>query len=314
MGIEKERGISVVTSVMTFEYATASSTCSTRRATRTSRRHLPDADRVDSAVMVIDAAKGNEARTRKLFEVCRLRDIPIVTFVNKLDRNPATPSTFSTRSRRRWPSTSPPSPGRSGAAELCRHLRPPARRVRRLDARGRCRHRAGVGPRRPALRYPAAGAGDAATWREEAELAEGGCKPFDLDAFREGHLTPVFFGSALRNFGVRDLIDGLAEVRAAAAGPGCRYPRGVADRPKIRFVFQDPGEHGPEPPGPHRLHAGLLRQAQPRMKAKLVRTGKPISLSAPQFFFAQDRAIADEAYAATWSASPTTAPCASATP
>ena len=72
---------------------------------------------VDSAVMVIDAAKGIEARTRKLFEVCRLRDIPIVTFINKMDRESArSRSSCSTRSRRRWRSTPRPSPGRSGAA------------------------------------------------------------------------------------------------------------------------------------------------------------------------------------------------------
>jgi peptide chain release factor 3 len=136
------------------------------------------------------------------------------------------------------------------------------------------------------------------TFIEETSLAAEACKPFDLDAFREGHLTPVYFGSALRNFGVRDLIDALGEYapqpRAQVADTRTVEANGPQDD---RLRVQDPGQHGPQPPRPDRLRAGLLGQAQRGMKARLSRTGKPMGLSAPQFFFASQRQIADTAYA-----------------
>ncbi|MET0259297.1 MAG: EF-Tu/IF-2/RF-3 family GTPase, partial [Methylobacterium sp.] len=140
--------------------------------------------------------------------------------------------------------------------------------------------------------------GEAATWREEAELAEGGLKRFDLAAFREGHLTPVFFGSALRNFGVRDLIDGLARVAPPPRGQDADKRRIEPTEPKMTgFVFKIQANMDPN----HRDRIAFMRvcsgQLRRGMKARLVRTGKPIPLTAPQFFFAQDRAIADEAFA-----------------
>ena len=117
MGIERERGISVVTSVMTFEYAgCVFNLLDTPGHEDFSEDTYRTLTAVDSAVMVIDAAKGIEARTRKLFEVCRLRDIPIVTFINKMDRGDfATRSTCWTRSKRRSRSTRRRSTGRSAA-------------------------------------------------------------------------------------------------------------------------------------------------------------------------------------------------------
>ena len=106
MGIERDRGISVVTSVMTFEYAgCVFNLLDTPGHEDFSEDTYRTLTAVDLAVMVIDAAKGIEARARKLFEICRLRDIPIVTFINKMDREVATRSSCSTRSRRRWRST-----------------------------------------------------------------------------------------------------------------------------------------------------------------------------------------------------------------
>ena len=103
MGIERERGISVVTSVMTFEYAgCVFNLLDTPGHEDFSEDTYRTLTAVDSAVMVIDAAKGIEARTRKLFEICRLRDIPIVTFINKMDREAATRSSCWTRSPPRW--------------------------------------------------------------------------------------------------------------------------------------------------------------------------------------------------------------------
>ncbi len=196
MGIEKERGISVVTSVMTFEYGDCVfNLLDTPGHEDFSEDTYRTLTAVDSAVMVIDAAKAFEARTRKLFEVCRLRDIPIVTFVNKLDRNPATPSTFSDEIEKTLALDVAPSPGRSGAAGSLRHLRPPAPPVRRLDAAD------------DAGTVPVSGLDDPLSTpccrsRRRRDLARGGGTGGGrLQAVRprrlpRGHLTPVFFGSA----------------------------------------------------------------------------------------------------------------------
>ena len=297
MGIEKERGISVVTSVMTFEYGgCVFNLLDTPGHEDFSEDTYRTLTAVDSAIMVIDAAKGIEARTRKLFEVCRMRDIPIVTFINKMDREARNPFDLldeieKTLALDTAPMTWPISQGRSfaGTFDLRRNL------VRRIDTDEEPMPVSG--PDDPAL-VKLLPPEEADAWQEEVFLAQEACKPFDLAAFREGHLTPVFFGSALRNFGVRDLIDALA----AYAPP----PRGQeADKRLVEagegrmtgFVFKIQANMDPN----HRDRIAFMRicsgKLQRGMKVKLVRTGKPMSLNAPQFFFAQDRAIADEAWA-----------------
>ncbi|ACL57283.1 peptide chain release factor 3 [Methylobacterium nodulans] len=300
MGIEKERGISVVTSVMTFEYGDCVfNLLDTPGHEDFSEDTYRTLTAVDSAVMVIDAAKGIEARTRKLFEVCRLRDIPIVTFVNKLDRESRDPFDLLDEIEKTLaldvaPVTWPIGRGRSfaGTYDLGQ------KRVRRLDAADEAATAPVSGLGDPLFDALLPEPGEADAWREEAELAEAGCKPFDLAAFREGHLTPVFFGSALRNFGVRDLIDGLAGVAPPPRGQAADRREVAPTEPKMTgFVFKIQANMDPN----HRDRIAFMRVCSGRltrgMKARLVRTGKPISLSAPQFFFAQDRAIADEAYA-----------------
>ena len=297
MGIEKERGISVVTSVMTFEYGgCVFNLLDTPGHEDFSEDTYRTLTAVDSAIMVIDAAKGIEARTRKLFEVCRMRDIPIVTFINKMDREARNPFDLldeieKTLALDTAPMTWPISQGRSfaGTFDLRRNV------VRRIDTDEEPMPVSG--PDDPAL-VKLLPPEEADAWQEEVSLAQEACKPFDLAAFREGHLTPVFFGSALRNFGVRDLIDALA----AYAPP----PRGQeADKRLVEagegrmtgFVFKIQANMDPN----HRDRIAFMRicsgKLQRGMKVKLVRTGKPMSLNAPQFFFAQDRAIADEAWA-----------------
>jgi peptide chain release factor 3 len=139
---------------------------------------------------------------------------------------------------------------------------------------------------------------DRVTAAEEIALAKAACRPFDPTSFHEGHLTPVLFGSALRNFGVRDLIDLLAE-RAPPPEERKADKRLVSpeDPAMTGFVFKIQANMDPN----HRDRIAFLRLCSGRlrrgMKAKLVRTGKTISLHTPQFFFAQDRAIADEAFA-----------------
>ncbi|NNM71705.1 peptide chain release factor 3 [Enterovirga aerilata] len=297
MGIEKERGISVVTSVMTFEYADrVFNLLDTPGHEDFSEDTYRTLTAVDSAVMVIDAARGIEARTRKLFEVCRLRDIPIVTFINKMDRESRDPFDLldeieKTLALDTAPVTWPIGRGQSfaGTFDLARNL------VRRLDADEDAIPVSGPDDPKCVGLLPEH---EREAWLEEVMLAQEGLKRFELGPFREGHLTPVFFGSALKNFGVRDLIDSLAEIAPSPRGQEADKRLVTPDeRGMTGFVFKIQANMDPN----HRDRIAFMRVCSGRlergMKAKLVRTGKPISLSAPQFFFAQDRAIADEAWA-----------------
>ena len=297
MSIERERGISVVTSVMTFEYGDCVfNLLDTPGHEDFSEDTYRTLSAVDAAVMVIDAAKGIEARTRKLFEVCRLRDIPIVTFINKLDRDGRDPFSLldeieKTLALDTAPVTWPIGSGRSFAGTY----RFGAKTVRKVDSDAEPMTVSGLDD--PAL-IALLPAHEADAWLEEAMLAEDGCKPFELAAFREGHLTPVFFGSALRNFGVRDLIDAMAEYAPSPRGQEADKRAVAAAEPKMTgFVFKIQANMDPN----HRDRIAFMRVCSGRltrgMKAKIVRTGKTISLNAPQFFFARDRSIADEAFA-----------------
>ncbi len=245
--------------------------------------------------MVIDAAKGVEARTRTLCEVCRLRDIPIVTFINKMDRETRDPFDLldeieKTLALECSPLTWPIGRGRdfAGVYDIA------ASAIRRIDVDGLEKVNGPEDPRIADMlpEY------DRAAFREELSLAVEGCKPFDKAAFLEGHMTPVFFGSALRTFGVQDLIDGLA----AFAPP----PRGQesasrhVDPREARmsgFVFKIQANMDPN----HRDRIAFMRVCSGKlsrgMKVKLSRTGKTMALNAPQFFVAQDRQLAEEAFA-----------------
>ncbi|MTW15764.1 peptide chain release factor 3 [Rhodoplanes serenus] len=301
MSIERERGISVVTSVMTFDYRDrVFNLLDTPGHEDFSEDTYRTLTAVDSAVMVIDAAKGIEARTRKLFEVCRLRDIPIVTFINKMDRESRDPFELldeieKTLALDTAPLTWPLGRGRDfvGTFDIERGG------VRLLDSKDDG-HDAG-GPPIPmtvpeiAALNPNLDAGEIA---HELELVTEVCPRFDLAAFREGHLTPVFFGSALKNFGVRDLLDGLHRFapspRAQDSDAG---PIDPADPRMSAFVFKIQANMDPN----HRDRIAFARLCSGKltrgMKARLVRTGKPMTLATPHFFFAQDRSIADEAFA-----------------
>ena len=299
MGIERERGISVVTSVMTFEYGgCVFNLLDTPGHEDFSEDTYRTLTAVDSAVMVIDAAKGIEARTRKLFEVCRLRDIPIVTFINKMDRETRDPFDLLDEIEKTLAlDTAPLDLADRPRPPLRRHLRhPPQARAR---ARARTRRDAGHGPDDRAIAAMLPEHERAAASRRST-LAVEGCRAFDKQAFLEGHLTPVLFGSALKEFGVRDLIDALAEF--APPPRALRRPRRRTgrrrDEPKMTgFVFKIQANMDPN----HRDRIAFMRVCSGKltrgMQAKLVRTGKSITLNAPQFFFAQDRSIADEAFA-----------------
>ena len=299
MNIERERGISVVTSVMTFEHGGhVFNLLDTPGHEDFSEDTYRTLTAVDSAVMVIDAAKGIEARTRKLFEVCRMRDIPIVTFINKLDREARDPFDLldeieKTLALDTTPLTWPIGRGKSFVGTY--DLR--ASTMRRIDVDVDADARHVNGPTDPVL-FEGLPEHERAAYAEELALAVDACRPFDRKAFLEGHLTPVFFGSALRTFGVRDLIEGLGEFAPPPRGQESASRFVDAREPKMSgFVFKIQANMDPN----HRDRIAFMRVCSGRlsrgMKAKLVRTGKPMALNAPQFFFAQERAIADEAYA-----------------
>jgi peptide chain release factor 3 len=297
MSIEKERGISVVTSVMTFDYeGRVFNLLDTPGHEDFSEDTYRTLTAVDSAVMVIDGAKGIEARTRKLFEVCRLRDIPIVTFINKMDRESRDPFEIldeieKTLALDTTPMTWPIGQGRDFAGTY--DIKRGDMRLMTEDSKDAASQPLDL----PMLQAKNAML-DANAIAEELSIVKEACRPFDFAAFREGHLTPVYFGSALKNFGVKDLLDALAEY-APAPRPQTASTRVVEPEENVMsaFVFKIQANMDPN----HRdriafarLVSGKLRRG---MKAKLVRTGKPMTLSSPQFFFAQDRSIADEAYA-----------------
>src|SRR4249919_824334 len=298
MAIERERGISVVTSVMTFDYdGRVFNLLDTPGHEDFSEDTYRTLTAVDSAVMVIDAAKGIEARTRKLFEVCRLRDIPIITFINKMDRESRDPFELldeieKTLALDTAPMTWPIGRGRdfAGTYDLV------TGGVRLLEGGG-----AKTGAAQQIDIADLAGRNanlDVGEVKDELALVSEACKPFELDAFREGHLTPVYFGSALRNFGVGDLLEGLGKFAPAPRAQDSNLRKVEAAEPRMSaFVFKIQANMDPN----HRDRIAFARLCSGKltrgMKAKLVRTGKNMSLSSPQFFFAQDRSVADEAFA-----------------
>jgi len=280
MGIERDRGISVVTSVMTFEYGgCVFNLLDTPGHEDFSEDTYRTLTAVDSAVMVIDAAKGIEERTRKLFEICRLRDIPIVTFINKMDREAQDPFSLldeisSALALDTAPATWPV--GRAGNFVGTYDMRTRALRLNGDIAQS--------DPRMVAL-------------GEELELAQAALPEFDQESFDAGHLTPVFFGSAMKEIGVIDLLDALA-----AFGP---KPRSQQTETRVvhaneeavtALVFKIQANMDPN----HRDRMAFARVCSGRltrgMRLRHVRIGKHFALHTPQFFFARDRQLAEEAF------------------
>ncbi len=281
MGIERERGISVVTSVMTFEHAgCVFNLLDTPGHEDFSEDTYRTLTAVDSAVMVIDAAKGIEARTRKLFEICRLRDIPIVTFINKMDRESRDPLELldeiaSTLALDTAPVTWPVGRASDFAGTY--------------DLRGRAlRLTTPLGQSDPRL----------IALGEEVDLVQAALPEFDRQGFLEGHLTPVYFGSAIKGIGVADLLAGLAEYGPAPrAQPADAGAVQATEARLTALVFKIQANMDPN----HRDRIAFARVCSGRlvrgMRLKQVRTGKLIPLHAPQFFFARERELVEEAFA-----------------
>jgi peptide chain release factor 3 len=281
MNIERDRGISVVTSVMTFEHAgCVFNLLDTPGHEDFSEDTYRTLTAVDSAVMVIDAAKGIEARTRKLFEICRLRDIPIVTFINKMDRECRDPIELldeiaSTLALDTAPMTWPV--GRAADFAGTYDLRSREMRLTTPLSQSDARSEA---------------------LADEVDLIRAALPEFDRAAFNAGHLTPVYFGSALKAIGVGDLLDGLAEYGPTPRAQKADTRTVEASEPGLTaLVFKIQANMDPN----HRDRIAFARVCSGRlargMRLKQVRSGKQIPLHAPQFFFARERELAEEAFA-----------------
>jgi peptide chain release factor 3 len=302
MKVERERGISVTASAMTFEYAGSTfNLLDTPGHQDFSEDTYRTLTAVDSAVMVLDASRGIETQTRKLFEVCRLRDVPIITFVNKLDREGRDAFDLmdeieQTLALSVTPASWPIGMGRSflGCYDLFHDRLMLIEKSRdRIGAEGEvCR---GLDdPKLDALLPESA----AAQLREEVAMAKGLCPEFKLDSYREGHMTPVFFGSAINNFGVRELLHGIAEL---APPPRPQPAKGRVVHPEedavTGFVFKVQANMDPK----HRDRIAFLRLCsghfQRGMKLTHVRSNSVMTLHNPLMFLAQDRELVEDAFA-----------------
>jgi peptide chain release factor 3 len=301
MKIEQQRGISVTSSVMTFERGGITfNLLDTPGHEDFSEDTYRTLTAVDSAVMVIDAAKGIEPQTRKLFEVCRLRSVPIITFVNKVDREGRDPFSLLDEVAdalaldvvpMSWPV------GMGGTFEgiydfATNQLMRPTGPSKEYDSD----IASYAGLHDPALTGVLSADG-LARLRDEAELAQGGYAGFDLAAYRHGDLTPVYFGSALKRFGVAELIDALSQ-HAPPPRPQPAEPEPVTpERADVTgFIFKVQANMDPQ----HRDRIAFMRLCSGKFRRGMKLTpsgsGKPIAVHSPILFFAQDREIADEAF------------------
>ncbi len=301
MALEKERGISVTSSVMQFPYeGRMVNLLDTPGHADFGEDTYRVLTAVDSALMVIDVAKGVEERTIKLMEVCRLRDTPIMTFINKLDREGRDPIDLldeveSVLGIQCAPVTWPIGMGSrlKGVVHLVSgevHLYEQGRNFTRQDS-----------TIFPSLDDPQLIARLGETLlvdlREELELVQGASHAFDLQAYRAGKQTPVFFGSAVNNFGVQPLLDFFVE-HAPPPQPHATTTRVVnPDEPKLTgFVFKIQANMDPM----HRDRVAFMRVCSGRfsagMKSFHVRTGKEMKLANALTFMASDREIAVEAW------------------
>ena len=301
MALEKERGISVTSSVMQFPYAgRIVNLLDTPGHADFSEDTYRVLTAVDSALMVIDCAKGVEERTIKLMEVCRLRDTPIMSFINKLDREGRAPIDLldeveAVLQIRCAPITWPIGMGSrlKGVYHLLDdevHLYEPGRNFTRQDST------IFKGLDDPAL-ATRIGTDALAELREELELVQGASHPFDREAYLAGRQAPVFFGSAVNNFGVQPLLDFFVE-HAPAPRSRATTTRSVAPEEDrlTGFVFKIQANMDPQ----HRDRVAFMRICSGRysaaMKALHVRVGKDVKLANALTFMASDREIVDSAY------------------
>jgi peptide chain release factor 3 len=301
MALEQERGISVTSSVMQFPYAgRIVNLLDTPGHADFSEDTYRVLTAVDSALMVIDCAKGVEERTIKLMDVCRLRDTPIMSFINKLDREGRSPIELldeieSVLGIECAPVTWPIGMGSrlKGVYHLLLdqvHVYEPGRNFTRQDST------IFEGLDDPAL-ATRIGEETLGELREELELVRGASHAFDVEAYRAGRQAPVFFGSAVNNFGVQPLLDFFVE-HAPAPGPRATISRIVqpGEDPLSGFVFKIQANMDPQ----HRDRVAFMRVCsgtfEAGMRALHVRSGKEMKLANALNFMASDREIVARAF------------------
>ena len=303
MELEKQRGISITSSVMQFEYE---GYCINILDTPGHQDFSEDTYRTlmaaDSAVMVIDAAKGIEPQTRKLFKICAMRHIPIFTFINKLDREARSPYDLMEQLENEFGIGTYPMNWPIGCGQDFKGVYD--REKKEILAfnefhRGQSKIRAIectldetekldelIGPR---LRQSLA---------DDIELLDGAGYDFDIDEVRKGRLSPVFFGSALNNFGVEPFLESFLKMTmpplARISGDEIIEP---TDPGFSAFVFKIQANMNKA----HRDRIAFMRICSGRFERDKeyyhVQGGKPLRLAQPQQLMAQERAIIDEAYA-----------------
>jgi len=300
MELEKQRGISVTTSVMQFPYRdTIVNLLDTPGHADFTEDTYRTLTAVDSALMVIDAAKGVEPRTIKLMEVCRLRTTPIVTFINKLDREARDPIELldeieNILTIQCTPITWPIGMGKrfKGIYHLLEdaiYLYEPGKNAERSDVR------AIQGIDNPELDEAVGELAD--ELREEMELVKGAVTPYDPEHYLQAKQTPVFFGSAINNFGVQQLLDGFVEV-APAPQPRATNKRDVLpdEAPFSGFVFKIQANMDPA----HRDRIAFVRISsgayKKGMRVKHLRMGKEVQLHNVHTFMAGQRENAESAW------------------
>jgi peptide chain release factor 3 len=301
MEIEKQRGISVTSSVMQFIYKdTKVNILDTPGHQDFSEDTYRTLTAADSAVMLIDAAKGVEEQTKKLFAVCRMRGIPIFTFVNKLDREGQDPLDLLQELEevlgiRSCPMNWPIGIGQDfkgiynrnlNQVELYRHGQYHERDMVEVVDGNQEKLRSLLGE----TLYEKV--------MEDIELLDVAGDPFDMDRIQRGELTPVFFGSAINNFGVQTFLENFLELAPKPAPRKSDLGAVIApETPQFSgYVFKIQANMNPA----HRDRIAFLRICsgyfERGMAVQHVRTGKTIKLSQPQQFFAQDRHIVEDAF------------------
>jgi peptide chain release factor 3 len=302
MKLEQERGISVSASAMSFDFGPYRfNLVDTPGHSDFSEDTYRTLTAVDAAIMVIDGAKGVESQTRKLFEVCRLRDLPILTFCNKMDRESRDTFEIIDEIQENLaidvaPVSWPVGMGRDfiGCYDILND------RLELMDRADRNRVAesvkiAGLDDPKLAEHVPP---DLLAKLREELEMARELLPKFDRKAFLEGHMTPIWFGSAINSFGVKELMTGIG-----AFGPEPQVQRtetrGVlpSETPVTGFVFKVQANMDPR----HRDRVAFVRLASGHfergMKLFHVRSKKPMAVTNPVLFLAADRELAEEAWA-----------------
>jgi len=300
MELEKQRGISVTSSVMQFPYkGKVVNLLDTPGHEDFSEDTYRTMTAVDSALMVIDVAKGVEERTIKLMEVCRLRDTPILTFINKLDREGRDPIELLDEVEAVLKIQCAPITWPIGMGKRLKGV---------IDLRDETVHlydpqhggRIAEGEKIQGLDNPRLDEviGDLADeLRDEVELVRGASHEFDVDAYLQGEQTPVFFGSAINNFGVEELLDAFAEYAPPPRARDTEQRKVAPAEPKFTgFVFKIQANMDPA----HRDRVAFLRVCsgsyRKGMKMKHVRIGKNVQVSNAITFQADERAHVDEAW------------------